>query len=51
MPRKLKVVNLESKQEEHNDIEVVNEIVVEDVKVETKKEETPIVEKIKQILK
>ena len=37
MPRKLKVVNLEPKEEENNDIEVVNEIVVEDVKVETKK--------------
>ena len=39
MPRKLKVVNLEPKQEEHNDIEVVNEIVVEDVKVETQIED------------
>ena len=39
MPRKLKVVNLEPKEEENNDIEVVNEIVVEDVKVETKKED------------
>ena len=32
MPRKLKVVNIESKQEENNDNEIVNEIVVEDVK-------------------
>ncbi len=43
MPRKLKVVNLEPKQEENNDIEVVNEIVVEDVKEEIKTEETPLV--------
>ena len=47
MPRKLNVVNLEPKEEENNDIEVVNEIVVEDVKVETKNEDvepTPNVE-------
>ena len=46
MPRKLKVVNLEPKQEENNDIAVVNEIVVEDVKEEIKtaaSQETPIV--------
>ena len=43
MPRKLKVVNLEAKQEENNDIGIVNEIVVEDVKEEIKTEETPLV--------
>ena len=37
MPRKINVVNLEPQQEETNENEVVNEIVVEDVKVETKK--------------
>ena len=33
MPRKLKVVNLEPKQEENNDIEIVNETIpTEEVK-------------------
>ena len=40
MPRKLKVVNLEPKQEENNDIAVVNEVVVEDVKEEIKTAES-----------
>lgn len=42
MPRKLKIVNIETKQEENNNNnEVVNEVIVDDVKTEIKKEELP----------